>query len=102
MKLSRAVVANIHKLLANPNEQVVVNLIRSGTLVRYLSCVDQLGVDVCDQLQQLFNKNLHKLDQKALTSLYRALSKGLVATPTPANLFGRALNHSSKLRFTNY
>lgn len=102
MKLSKAVVANIHKLLANPDECVVINLIKSGTLVRYLSCVDQLGVDVCNQLQQLFDQNLHKLDVRALTSLYKALSRGLVTIPNVSSLVGPSTSKRSSLYSTNY
>lgn len=102
MKLSKAVIANIHKLLANPDERVVINLIKSGTLLRYLSCVDQLGVDVCNQLQQLFDQNLHKLDVKSLTSLYKALSRGLVAIPNASSLLGSSGSKRSSLYSTNY
>jgi len=81
MKLTNNAITKIKQLVANPQKDTVISLIRTGSILRYLNCQDQLGKDIVDQLLKLFDQFLPELSPKELISLYKAMSKGLPGVP---------------------
>lgn len=80
MKLNKMVVAAILRLVENPNQGVILNLIRTGSIFRYLACQEQLGKETCDALQKMVEENISKLPSSELINVYRAVNRGLVGS----------------------